>query len=501
MSTEAESIALALLAFGVYWGVVEWLRRRGTLQRFNITAYGPVLMIRTKKGLKLLEKLSRPKRFWRLFADLGLPAVFVGMIFMFSLILIADYVMLTTPPKPSELTSPRAALLLPGINPFIPLVWGAIGLAVTLVIHEFSHAILCRVEGVTVKSLGIILALVPIGGFAEPEESEIMDRERTKSSARIRIYSAGVVSNFAVAFVAFALFFSLLPSVQPALVLVDDSGVVQGRIVEVNGVKVGDLEKLKNALQNAEIAEITIERDGILEQISIPAVMGVKVIGLYSEDGEKFPAELAGMKAGMLIVRIDDTQITGYSDFQRKMQETKPGQEIEVLVYENGTFRTFNLTLAGKGERGFMGVYVSTFTSIDGVNVFHSQLLLEELKSVPELVKSFGGWLYLIAMPFRFQGFTGPFESLFIAPQWIFWTLNTLYWVGWINFYVGLFNCLPAVPLDGGRVFHEVFAKLLSRKYGERAEEISMKVVKFFAFIVFFSILMSITIPNIGGLI
>jgi len=32
MSTEAESIALALLVFGVYWGVVEWLRRRGTLR-------------------------------------------------------------------------------------------------------------------------------------------------------------------------------------------------------------------------------------------------------------------------------------------------------------------------------------------------------------------------------------------------------------------------------------------------------------------------------------
>lgn len=501
MPTETESIALALIAFGIYWGVVEWLRRRGTLEKFNITAYGPILMIRTKKGLELLEKLSRPKRFWRLFADLGLPAVFAGMVFMFSLILIADYVMLTTPPEPSELTSPRAALLLPGVNPFIPIVWGTIGLVVTLIVHEFSHAILCRVEGVTVKSLGIILAFIPIGGFAEPEESEIMDKERTKSSARIRIFSAGVVSNFVVAFIAFALFFSLLPSVQPALVAINDSGVVQGRIVEVNGVKVADIEDVKAVLQNAEIAEITIEKDWELGKLSVPAVMGVKVIGLYSENGEKFPAELAGIKAGMLIVRIDDTPITGYSDFQRKMQETKPGQRVSVVVYDNGTFRTFNVTLAGKGEKGFLGVYVSTFDSIDGVNVFYSKPMLDELKSVPELVKSVGGWLYLIAMPFRFQGFTGAFESLFIAPQWVFWTLNTLYWVGWINFYVGLFNCLPAIPLDGGRVFHEVFAKLLARKYGERAEEISMKVVKFFAFIVFFSILMSIAIPNIEGLI
>ncbi len=107
MSTDLESIAYALIAFGAYWGLVELLRRRGTLEKYNITAYGPVLMIRTKRGLELLEKLSKPKTFWRLFADLGLPAVFAGMVFMFSLILIADYIMLTSPPQPSELTSPR----------------------------------------------------------------------------------------------------------------------------------------------------------------------------------------------------------------------------------------------------------------------------------------------------------------------------------------------------------------------------------------------------------
>ncbi len=307
------------------------------------------------------------------------------------------------------------------MNPFIPIIWGTIGLVVTLIVHEFSHAILCRVEGVRVKSLGVILALIPIGGFAEPDEEEIMDREKTKSSARIRIFSAGVVSNFAVAFIAFAFFFSLLPSVQPALVAVNDSGVVEGRIVEVNGVKVSSVDDIRMALQNAEIAEIKLVKGGETRLLSVPAVMGVKVIGLYTENGEKFPAELAGMRAGMLIVRIDDTRITGYKDFQSKMSETRPGQRVSVEVYDNGTFRTFNVTLAGKGEKGFLGVYVSTFDSIDGVNVFYSKAMLDELKSIPELIKSIGGWLYLIAMPFRFQGFTGELEQLFIAPQWLFW--------------------------------------------------------------------------------
>lgn len=495
------SVGYALIAFILYWGVVEVLRRKGVLERHEITAYGPILLIRTKKGLNLLERVSRVKGFWKTYANIGLPAVFSGMVFMLALILVADYIMLTNPPKPSELTSPRAALLLPGLNPFIPIVWGTIGLVVTLIVHEFSHAILCRVEGVRVKSLGVILALIPIGGFAEPDEKELLDKEKTSPSSRIRIFSAGVISNFIVALVAFALFFSLIGSVAPSVVVFDNNGSFQGKVVEVNGYKVSTKEDLRKALGNGSTALFRIEKDGKISQIEVANVMGVKIIGLYREGDKKYPAELAGIKAGMLIVRIDNTTIRDYKDFQQKMGKTRPGEKVEVYVYDNGTVKSFNITLAGKNGKGFLGVYVQTFDSIDGINLFYSSAILEELKSVPKQMKSVEGWLYLIAMPFRFQGFTGELESLFNAPAWLFWVINTFYWVGWINFYVGLFNCLPAIPLDGGRVFHEVFSRLLVRRYGERGEEISMQVVKFLAFIVFFSILLSIAIPNIEGLV
>ncbi|WP_202320273.1 site-2 protease family protein [Archaeoglobus neptunius] len=496
------SIVYPVIAFTAYWALVEILRRRGVLEKYNMTAYGPVLLLRTKRGLGLLERISRPKKFWRTIANLGLPAVFAGMCFMFALILVADYIMITSPPQPSELTSPRAALLLPGVNPFIPVIWGTIGLIITLLVHEFSHAILCRVEGVKVKSLGIILALIPIGGFAEPDEEELMSKERTRSSSRIRIFSAGVISNFLVALIAFTLFFNLLGAVNPTVVAVNDTGGIEGRVLGINGVPVKTPSDVEMAVGNNTKTVITLEKDGKLRNVTVDGIMGVKIIGLYREDNKTYPAEAAGLKAGMLIVRIDDSVIRHYADFQKKMAETEPGQKIAVYIYDNGSVKRYNVTLAGKGGKGFLGVYVQTFDSIDGINIFYSASLLNELKSIPNLMKSLGGWLYLISMPFRFQGFTGEIEMLFDAPQWVFWTLNTLYWVGWINFYVGLFNCLPAVPLDGGRVFHEVFAKILSRWYGEkRGEQLSMQVVKFFAFIVFFSILLSILIPNIEGLI
>jgi len=495
------SIGLAVIVFAAYWLAVELAKRSGVLERYNITAYGPVLLIRTKKGLGFLEKLARWRRFWKVLADLGLPAVFLGMAFMFALLLYADYIMVTNPPKPSILTSPRAALLIPGINPFIPIVWGTIGLIVTLVVHEFSHAILCRVEGVSVKSLGVILALIPFGGFAEPDESELMDKKKTSRAARVRIFSAGVIVNFVVAAVAFATFVHLLGMLQPLVVIVGDNGTVDGVVLEVNGQQVRLPEDVYEAVKGTDRVYMLVSNESGVHELVVPNVMGVKVVGLYREDSKTFPAEQAGMKEGMVIVEIDGEAVRNHSDFQRIMSKMKPGQNVTVRVYHNGSFEVYNVTLTDMNGRGFLGVYVQLFDCIDGISIAYSGNLLQSLRSTPQYLTSVAGWLYLISMPFRFQGFMSDYAKLFEAPEWVFWVLNTLYWIGWINFYVGLFNCLPAIPLDGGRVFHEAFSYLLARRYGDRAEEISMRIVKTFAFIVFFSILLSIAVPNLEGLI
>jgi membrane-associated protease RseP (regulator of RpoE activity) len=63
-------------------------------------------------------------------------------------------------------------------------------------------------------------------------------------------------------------------------------------------------------------------------------------------------------------------------------------------------------------------------------------------------------------------------------------------WVGWMNFYVGLFNCLPAVPLDGGQVFRDVMASSLSRIIGngEKVEKVTNAVVILFAVLILMSL-------------
>ena len=485
----------AISAFFVYWIVVEYLKRSGKLKKWNISAFGPILLVRTTRGLRLLERISKPKRFWRLVATLGIPSVFVGMAFMLFLILTMDYVMLTNPPKPSAITNPRNALLIPGINQFIPLIWGLIGLTVTIIVHEFSHAVLCRVEGVRVKSMGLVLALIPIGGFAEPDERELMDERKVGRAQRIRIFSAGVISNFIVATLAFAVFFSLLGYLQPHVVVVQSHvpGIKNGSVIyEINGVKVYNEDDVARVLKGGDSVRLKVDDSVVV----LKKVAGVYIVGTI----EGYPAEKAGIKGGDVIVAVNGTPTPNLKTFMKVMETTVPNETVVVTVYNGSSFRNVTMTLKGRNGHGFMGVRIGG-DYLSGLVLGYSEIVLKEIRSIPSKLTDPKGWIFVIAMPFIFQGFS---ENMFkyFSPTgfWkdygnvLFYLLNTFYWIGWIDFYVGLFNCLPAVPLDGGRVFQEVLASVFR---GERGRALSALIVKILAFVVFFSIVMSILIPNV----
>ena len=116
--------------FFTYVLLVVLLDRNGTLSKYNITVFYllfiPVLMIRTQSGQKLLDRLAVHKRFWRMFANIGLPAMLIGMIVMFLLLIFIDYVMIQsfqtqTVPPPGKYNEARNMFLIPGINEYIPL--------------------------------------------------------------------------------------------------------------------------------------------------------------------------------------------------------------------------------------------------------------------------------------------------------------------------------------------------------------------------------------------
>lgn len=479
------NVSLAITVFIAYWIAVDILNRRGWLEKRNISTYGPILMIRTERGLNLLKKIASYRRLWLIIGNIGIPAVFAGMIFMFILILLMDYALLTSPPPPSDITSPRNALLIPGVNQYIPLLWGLIGLIVTLVVHEFSHAVSALAENIRVKSMGVLFALVPIGGFAEPDEEKLM--KESDRSTRLRVFSSGVISNFITAALAFSIFFYLLGFISPSVAILksENPDLRTGDVVvEINGYRVYSMEDVSKAVSGEEI--ILTLKDG--RKVTLEGITGVKVVGLL----EGYPAQEAGIKVGWIITSVDGVRVNTLNDFLNALKDRKPGETVKIEYYNGESFGKLDLQLKESDGRAIMGVQVEEYFAGVAFSYYYASNVLSTLKNIPSMLLNPAGWLFIISMPIIFfNSFSPPITDFFTSDlgYWVFYALNIFYWIGWINFYVGLFNCLPAVPLDGGRVFYDVIEKF----GGRRKAEIATKI---FSFVIFGSIIISIAIPN-----
>jgi len=541
------------------------LDRRGTLAKHNITAFGPILMLRTTKGQEFLDRLATHKRFWRTFANIGLPAMLIGMLVMFLLVLFIDYSLITsfqtqTVPQPSKFNEARNIFLIPGINEFIPLYWGAIALLVTLVVHEFSHAILCKVEGIKVKSMGLLLAPIPIGGFAEPDDEQLLGKKEEKvpengslpeepsepkklatRTERVRVLTAGVMANFTTAFIAFVLFFLLLGSIT-SVGDVMITNVIQDSPAQINGVKPNMIltgindNKIANATDflfyaNNLTADSSVKLDiienGVKKEITFAATgKNISRAGVtISTVIEGSAAEKAGIKEGMIIVRINDNEIKEINDFVNFMNSTQEGQIIDVYLLSNSSLNAstevFKAIKLGKNpdpmgvKKGFLGLSYSPEQGVShsigiGIGQFPARSYLQMLKSIPSLMTGITGWIIIFGLPITglagegFPGFSGLLMNFYEPTGWVavlgigaFWILNALLWIGWMNLYAGLFNCLPAIPLDGGHVFRDVITSSLSRIFGdgERVEKISNAIVIIFFVMILLSFVFVIIAP------
>ena len=552
--------------FLLYWLIVMILDRRGTLAKHNITAYGPILMLRTTKGQEFLDRLAIHKRFWRTFANIGLPAMLIGMLLMFLLVLFIDYSLITsfktqTVPMPSKYNEARNIFLIPGLNEFIPLYWGAIALLVTLAVHEFSHAILCKVEGIKVKSMGLLLAPIPIGGFAEPDDEQLLGKKENNvpengslpeqttqppkklatRTERIRVLTAGVMANFTTAFIAFILFFLLLgyiTSVGDVMV----TNVIPDSPAHLNGVKPNMIltgindNKIANATEflsyaNSITPGSTVKLDfienGVRKEIKLNAtgsnisLSGVKISTVI----EGSAAEKAGIKDGMIIVKIDDTEIKEVSNFVNFMNSTKEEQKIDVYLLSNSSLNASTLEFKaielGRNpdpmglKKGFLGLSYSPEQGVSysiGIEIgqFPAKSYLHMLKSIPSLMTGITGWIIIFGLPITgfagegFPGFSGLLMNFYEPTGWVavlgigvFWILNSLLWIGWMNLYAGLFNCLPMVPLDGGHVFRDIMTSSFTRIFGdgEKVEKISNAIVIIFAIMIFLSFVFVMVAP------
>ena len=60
--TLMEALLLLFTILLLYFILVFIFRKRGILEKYNISLYGPALLLRTKRGINFLKKISTKKK-------------------------------------------------------------------------------------------------------------------------------------------------------------------------------------------------------------------------------------------------------------------------------------------------------------------------------------------------------------------------------------------------------------------------------------------------------
>ncbi|WP_255195119.1 site-2 protease family protein [Halorarius litoreus] len=327
-----DTLTLVLAGVVLYTVLAYALKMRGLLPEW-LRVSGPITTLHTQKGKAFLDWLAQPKRFWRAWGNFGVGVALVVMVGTFALVIFAGLQALSNP-TPTPLNQPRNVLAIPGVNDFLPLsaaVEIILGLLIGLVVHEGGHGLMCRVENIDIDSMGLAaLAFIPIGAFVEPDEES---RNAANRGAQTRMFAAGVMNNFAVAIIAFALLFG--PVVGSIAVVsgvpiggtipgsaADQAGVDRGSVITaVNGQQVEDAAALETAL--ADIDERTVEvtlRGG--ETVSVER--SLVVTGAVAD---------APLPVNSTIVAVNDTAVHTQGALERELAN----RSVATLETDDGT--------------------------------------------------------------------------------------------------------------------------------------------------------------------
>lgn len=484
--------------------------------RLGIKLYGPIMMLRTSRGRAFIARLGSRKRAWNAY---GLVSVIisVAMTAVITGFLIWEVYTTYRSQNLMELTG-ELPFSQKHIDPAVTAVYVVAGISVAVLAHELCHGILSFVSHIKLRSIGLLLLVVPIGAFVEPDDEELKAAARSK---RLKVFAAGPAANALVAALFIVILLGvLMPSVRPVADGPVVVGVVPNSPADISGIGVwSDLTELNGEpLSTSSFRSVSFAKPGELVSVNLTykhhrqvlALPGGVVVSSVS-DG---PAFNAGIEPGMIITRLNGTVIHSVAELQSVVENSTRNSPVKITVLrfghdttgginwfvEDRSIRSVNLTSKwlyyllhfpslNKEEYRNMS-FIGVTSSPLGIEVADARAVL---RPVTHPLGRTGGpdahmldFLRYLGLPFfGYAPLVSPEADLYepsgilsAMPPDVFWVVSNLcYWIFWANLMLALTNALPAVPMDGGMVISDLL-KGLAKRLGERLSGLDLIIGK-----------------------
>ncbi len=374
----------------------------------------PLILIHTPFGLTFFDKVAKTSAA-RAYARLNtyiMPLITTLAIFL----IIGSLLVLFSNSAAREGVrgaGPQANLLIPGLNPYLPITYGWVALVVTIIIHEAGHGIVARVHNIKVESTGIVLILgLPIGAFVNIERDELARASLKHKSA---IMTAGPFNNMVLAGLSLLALYLVVSTLTP-----------------------------------------------------IPPAPGIpKFAVMVVSVNEGSLAQSIGITPGSTIVSVAGQQLQQLEDLSNILR-AHLGSTIPITWQDHGKNITKEVTLPPSVEQGHavLGVGVTPVTSDPGVVLdrYKAAFSQNPLAILLPPTMQQGSVPYSDLMAPKYVSTLGPaFPAI----------ANILFWLWFINFNVGIFNALPIGPLDGGQLYGNIIeSKARSKTIAKNANTI-----------------------------
>ena len=282
-----------VIAFILIWIVALTFKKQLSQNGFDIEF--PIIMWKTKRLRGFINRIANiSPRFWKWFMNIGLIICYGAMVLI-------TYSLLQS--LSTVLETPSVSIILPGVDVpgssiYVPFGYGIIALATVLIVHEFSHGIISRVEGIKIESIGLLLFAILPGAFVEPNEEELQESSKL---SRLRVYTAGSMANISLAVIALLIFSLISTCVVPATF--SEDGIEISRIVEGSPA------------------------DNVLQE-------------------------------GMIIESIDNKSLNSSNDYMELVSGFKPNQHISIAT-DLGVYDIELSHNPNNDSRGYMGIQAS----------------------------------------------------------------------------------------------------------------------------------------------